>query len=259
MLKKLLFIFLIILSTVLIAATCISYSVSHSITIGTMLPGAAGIVLAVYSVLRLSRPGPLIKPKVLRIIVTVIICIGMISFVAIESVIIAWAVAETPQKETDYAIVLGCGIFPDGQLTLTLKNRLDTAYAYLTKHEDALCVVSGGQGLDEPMPEAEAMRDYLLTCGIDEDRIIVEPASTSTEENILFSKGMVNQEYSQMQTAAIITSDFHVFRAVMIAKKYGVDAFGIAAPTPWYVVINCYMREYVGVVNTLFFHFNSQY
>ncbi|MDD5017455.1 MAG: YdcF family protein [Eubacteriales bacterium] len=253
MLKKTFYVLLIILGVLGIAATMTAFFVSTGITIGTWLPGAAGIVIAAYGLIHLKRPGPVIRQRALRIIVTVIVCIGILSFVVIEALIIAGAGADIQQKEADYVIVLGCGIFPDGSLTRTLKNRLDTAYEYLTEYEEALCVVSGGQGPTEPVPEAEAMRDYLVALGIDEDRITIEPKSTSTKENLSFSANIMRQEYPDLKTAAVVTSDFHIFRAVMIAKNCGIDAFGLAAPTPWYTVINNYMREYVGVINTVLF------
>jgi uncharacterized SAM-binding protein YcdF (DUF218 family) len=177
----------------------------------------------------------------------------MLTFVLVEMFIYAWAEHSPTEKNLDYIIVLGCGIFSDGSLTRTLQNRLDTAYDYLIAHEDVPCVVSGGQGPDEPMPEAEAMMDYLVSRGIEPARIVAEPASTSTYENLAFSKTMMQQSVSDTGRVGIVTSDFHVFRSLMIAENQGIDAYGIPAPTPWYVAINCYMREYLGVVNTLLF------
>lgn len=244
---------MIMVGAVLIAATCISFAISPRFTVGTFLPAIVGIVIGGYALWRLTHSGPLIRPKVLRIIVTVVICIGMLSFVLVETVIIAWAGQDATQKDVDYVIVLGCGIFSDGSLTRTLQYRLDIAYDYLKAHEQKLCVVSGGQGPDEPMPEAEAMKDYLVSRGIDPDRIITESQSTSTYENFAFSDEMIKKILPDAEKVAVVTSDFHVFRSVMIAENQGIEAYGMPAPTPWYVAINCYMREYLGVINTLLF------
>ena len=250
-LKKTLFILLIALGTVLIAATCISFYISRNVTLGTMLPGAAGLVIAAWAILRLKLARPVIPSKPWRIVVTVVVCIGILSFVVVEAIIIAYACADTADKDADCVIVLGCGVFPDGRLTLTLQNRLDAAYDYLITHEDVLCVVSGGQAPDEPVPEADAMKEYLIGRGIDEQRILAEPESVDTKQNIANSMALIRQCVPDVKTAAIVTSDFHVFRAVLIARNSDVDAFGLAAPTPWYIAVNCYMREYVGVFYTL--------
>ena len=254
MLKKAFFILLIILGIAGIAASITSLFVSTKITLGTILPGAAGIVIGAYGILHLKRPGTIFKIKALRIVITVIVCIGLLSFVVVEALIIAGSQTDIEDVEAEYVIVLGCGIHTDGRLTLTLKNRLDTAYAYLLAHEDVICVVSGGQGQNEPVPEGEAMRDYLISLGIDEDRILVEPQSTNTKENISLSVDIMQQAYPEkQQTAVIVTSSFHVFRAVMIAKNCGIDAYGLGTPTPWYTAVNNYMREYVGVIHTALF------
>lgn len=254
MIKKILFICLIVIGILGILNTILIIPVSSSISIGTLLPAMAGVVLIGYGLIKILRPGPIIPNKILRIIVTVCVVIGILSFVIVEAFIIASAVTSNEDKEANYVIVLGCGIFKDGRLTLTLQNRLDAAYDYLQVHEDTICIVSGGQGGHEPRPEGEAMKDYLVSKGVSEGRILVEARSTSTEENIKFSREVMDKTYPDIEkTAAIVTSDFHVFRSEMIAKDYGLHAFGIPCPTPYYVIANCYMREYLAIINTLFF------
>ena len=252
-LKKIYYIILIVLGTAGIAATVVSLFVSAAITIGTIMPGAAGIVIGTYGLIHVLRPGHIIRKKTLRMIITVVVCIGIAVFAVIEGVIIYWANTDTSFQDADYVIVLGCGVFPDGRLSLTLKNRLDTAYGYLVRHEDTLCIVSGGQGTNEPLPEAEAMKAYLIGLGLNESRIRVETTSTSTKENIAHSVAIMQQVDPDMRHAGIVTSDFHVFRSVIIAKSEGLNAFGIAAPTPWYISVNCYMRECIGVIHSVLF------
>lgn len=254
MLKKIFYIVLIIVGILGILNTIFIIPVSSSISIGTLLPAMGGVVLLAYGLIKMLRPGPIIPNKVLRIIVTVCVVIGILSFAVVETLIIASAVSSDEDKEANYVIVLGCGIFQNGSLTLTLKNRLDTAYDYLETHNDTICIVSGGQGGLEPRPEGEAMRDYLISKGLDENRILVEARSTSTEENIKFSIELMDKTYPHLdKTAAIVTSDFHIFRSVMIAKDKGLSAFGIPCPTPYYVIANCYMREYLAIIKTVLF------
>ena len=107
-----------------------------------------------------------------------------------------------------------------------LKYRLDKAVEYLNENPDTVCIVSGGQGSNEPWTEAEGMAQYLQEKGIDTARILTEDQSQTTEQNITNSKMLMKEGAS----VGIVTNNFHVFRALQIAKKYGLsDVCGIAA------------------------------
>lgn len=93
------------------------------------------------------------------------------------------------------------------------------------------------------------MQKYLVERkGIDPDRILVEDQATSTLENFAFSKALIEQRFGENVRIAFVTTDFHVFRAGRVAKKAGIDAVGIAAPDVWYIRINNFLRECVGIV-----------
>lgn len=249
MFKKIFYIVVLVLGVVGLAATGIAVCVSTGISIGTLLPGCAGAVFIAYALFKLLRPGHIIKIKPLRIIVTAVIVLGGLSFVFIEALIIASAGGHLPEEEVNFVIVPGCGIFPDGKLTLTLIHRLDTAREYLNAHPNTVCIVSGGQGKKEPVPEAEAMKDYLVSRGIDASRIAMEPGSYDTKENMANSADIMRTRYpGRDMTAVIVTSGFHIFRSVKLAENNGMKAYGIPAPTPWYIAINDYMREYIGII-----------
>jgi uncharacterized SAM-binding protein YcdF (DUF218 family) len=249
MLKKIFYIVVLILGIIGLAATGIAVCVSTGISIGTLIPGCAGVIFIAYALIKLLRPGHIIKIKALRIIVTVIVVLGVISFAFIETLIIASTGGHLPEEEVNFVIVPGCGIFPDGKLTLTLMLRLDTAIEYLDEHPAAVCIVSGGQGKNEPVTEASAMKNYLVSKGIDPSRIAEEPDSYDTKENMISSAGIMKTRYAGRQmTAVIVTSGFHIFRSVKLAEYSGIKAYGIPAPTPWYIAINDYMREYIGVI-----------
>lgn len=248
MLKKIFYIIVVSIGTVGIAATIVSALVSTGISIGTLLPGLAGVVLISWGLAHILRPSPVFKIRWLRITLTVIICIGLLSFAVVETLIIAFAGSAAPH-DANFVIVPGCGIFPDGRLTLTLKYRLDTAYDYLKEHEGAVCIVSGGQGKREPTAEARAMKDYLVSRGIDSSRIAEEGNSFDTLGNMTKSSELMGKMFpGRQKTAVVATSAFHVFRAVTLAGHSGIKAYGLPAPTPWYIAINDYMREYVGVL-----------
>ncbi len=254
MFRKILHIIIIISGLLGIAATVIVLPVSSSFSIGTVLPAIVGAVLLAYGLIHLIRPGYIIKNKIFRVIVIVCVVMGIALFVIVETLIIIGANSQSREKQCNFAIVLGAGLFPDGRLTLTLKNRLDTAYEYLQNHQDVICIVSGGKGSTEPVTEAEAMKNYLIELGISKDRIIMEKSSTNTKENMVFSAEIMSESYPDKQmTAAVITSDFHVYRALILAQNSGIEAFAISSKTPLRVMVNCYMREALAVINTLLF------
>ena len=120
--------------------------------------------------------------------------------------------------------------------------------------KDVVCIVSGGKGGTEPVAEAYAMRDYLIDMGVDEARILTEADSYSTHDNMTKS-AIVMEEYDPglEKTAVIITNDFHIFRAQLVAKNRGITGYGIPCHTPLRVLVTSYMREFMTIVNTLLF------
>jgi uncharacterized SAM-binding protein YcdF (DUF218 family) len=108
--------------------------------------------------------------------------------------------------------------------------RLEAAYAYLVANPEAKCVVSGGQGNGEDISEAEAMRRWLVNKGIDGDRIYKEDASTSTDENIRFSKRIIENNGLNPQLA-IVTSEYHTSRAGILAEKYEMEYGAVPGKT----------------------------
>ncbi len=255
--KRLIWWLLIVIGCIGILATIAALFVTSGANIGTVLPGISGAVLLAYGIFRLNHQGPLFHSKALRIIVTVVICLGLALFCFVEAFIISAACVGEPEEEAGVVVVLGCGIFPDGHLSLSLKSRLDAAYEYLKAHPDTVCIVTGGQGSNEPRPEADAMRDYLVFCGIRVDRIYTDPASTSTEENLQNALDIMRQLGIEDSLVAIATNDYHVYRAEMIARDMGIRAFGLPANTPLLVLLPSYMRECLAVINTALFHVGS--
>lgn len=138
-----------------------------------------------------------------------------------------------------YAIVLGAkvnGIIP----SLSLRYRLEAASDYANEHPTVKLILSGGQGPDESITEAQAMKVYLLENGIDENRIMIEEESTSTYENILFSTKLLP---SSVTAVTIITSDYHLARSKRIAKEIGFETDTVSAKTPEVVASKLRTRE----------------
>lgn len=138
-------------------------------------------------------------------------------------------------------VVLGCQVKGESP-SLMLSERLDAAYAYLTENPESRCVVSGGQGADEAISEAECMFNYLTEKGIEEERIFLEDKSTSTYENLKFSKKVIENNALNAKIG-IVTNEFHEKRANMIARKLGIESFCVPARTAWFLKPTYYLRE----------------
>ncbi len=146
----------------------------------------------------------------------------------------------------DALIVLGAAVHGD-RVTWVLSNRLDTAYDYAVAHPNTTLVVSGGQGDGESVTEASAMAGYLARKGIDPSRILLEDKATSTAENFAFSKKIIDEQLGKDASIGFVTTRFHVYRAGRVAQKGGIQARGIGAPDVWYLAINNFLRECVGI------------
>lgn len=190
------------------------------------------------------------KHVVIRRILISCFCIFGISFLIIESLVISELRSNDSEiSDVEYVVVLGAGI-KGSELSLTLQQRLDTSLTYANKKKDIPIIVSGGQGPGEDVTEAEAMSNYLISKGISKNRIILESSSTSTKENLLFSKTIMNDEGSKNPTIMIVTSDYHMHRAKLIAHKLGFEAYGISSKSPGYLKPMNMIREYLATVKT---------
>ncbi|PLP99852.1 hypothetical protein CYJ10_15865 [Cupriavidus pauculus] len=164
------------------------------------------------------------------------------------------ATADTWRATTPAAvIVLGSGT-PHCAISPTLKARLDTALA-LARSLPAMpavpIVVSGGQDFGLQCAEADLMADYLIAQGLAPDRLIRESRSTSTDENLRFSRSLLAQHgVAATGPVVVVTSDFHLLRAERIARKAGFSSVtGVGAPTPLYLRYNAWLREYFAYIS----------
>jgi uncharacterized SAM-binding protein YcdF (DUF218 family) len=161
---------------------------------------------------------------------------------------IASGVGEGPAPST--ILVLGSGT-PNGKASPVLAARLDLALHQAQRYPQALVVVSGGVDFGETLSEARIMGDYLRARGLAAARIVQEEKSTSTAENLLLTKALLQQRsVSAEAPVRLVTSDFHTLRARWIAERVGYGQVSLAgAPTPLYVRYNAWLREYFAVLS----------
>lgn len=185
-----------------------------------------------------------------RIIVTGIFVV-VLSFAIIESMIVSgFKINDTHAPDIEYVIILGSGL-KGSQLSIILQQRVDTGIAYLKQHPHMPVIVSGGQGPGEDIPEAEAMSRYLVHQGIDQNRIIQENRSTSTFENLKFSQDILKAQGVSQPSIMIVTSNYHLYRAEMIASTLGFKVHGIASPSLEYLLPQNMLREYLAMIKAM--------
>ena len=179
-----------------------------------------------------------------------LIVAAAVIFTSTVTVKMILAANNPPEKETT-VIVLGCKVNPNGP-SLSLLKRLEAAYDYLTENPSVPCILSGGQGADEHISEAQAMYDWLTDRGIDESRLFREDKSTSTFENLSFSQKIIETE-NLPPAVTIITNDFHQYRASRIAKRCNLECYSVSGETPLYLLPMYYVRELGGIFVELCF------
>ena len=162
------------------------------------------------------------------------------------------AARHVPPPDRDAILVLGCWFRSDGTLPPLLQGRADRAVGFWKEQKEktgkeAVLIPSGGQGKDEPMPEAAAIRAYLLSRGIPDSAILTEEQSASTLENIAFSRKLM-EEHGIGNRIAYVTTNYHVFRSGLWAARVGVSAEGLGSKTAWWFWPNAFIRECVGLI-----------
>ncbi len=146
------------------------------------------------------------------------------------------------RRNADYIVVLGCGVMGD-RVTPLLAARIDKGIELLKYNPNAVLIMSGGQGPGEDASESEVMADYAMQKGVDATKIILERKSVSTEENLLFSRELMEKENPRI---VLVTTAYHVFRALIIAKQQKIRCVGFGAKTKWYFTLNALIREFAG-------------
>lgn len=217
-------------------------SMTSNFNLGNILTLILGIVLLLVGILWNTLKKHC--PKWLKIFFFVMLAVVFV----FSSCLYFYGKSDNVTHNEDAIIVLGAGL-RGSRPSATLKGRLNAAYMYHKNNPDALIVVSGGQGHDEDISEALAMETYLVNLGIPKDKIVKEEKSTSTYENFMFSKKLLDTQLESGYKTAYISNDYHVFRAGRIASDAGFEnATHSHSDTIWHSVLPGVLRECIGVM-----------
>ncbi len=191
--------------------------------------------------------------KVCKVIFRYGLILGFALILVVEGCLLRRGGEESVALPSDAVIVLGAGVNGENP-SLVLQSRINAARDYIKRHPGIPVVLSGGQGPGEDITEAEAMYRVLKE---EEGIFLLEERSTSTEENLAFSKEIL-KEYGidpHHATVAIVTNDFHVLRASMLAGEQGYGSvFGVGEPVPWWwLQVNYYLREAFALMKDMIF------
>ena len=168
--------------------------------------------------------------KTWRIVLAALLVLGAAVFAVFEAPVISNAKTDAA-PQSDYLIVLGAGVNGSAP-SLSMFNRLEAALDYLEAYPDAVAIVSGGQGAGEDVTEASAMHDWLVAHGMPESRIVQEDQSTSTRENLENSFAIIRSRGGDpADGVAVVSSEYHLYRAKQMARALGAKPLGVAAET----------------------------
>lgn len=193
-----------------------------------------------------SKPAKII----FRVLAVLLIAGGTMLSALIASTFAVTGLASAPDPE--YIIILGCGLHNGREVSLALEERLETGLEAYGQNPGATIIVSGGQGTDELVSEAAAMRDWLFARGVPENDVIIEDNSHNTFENLLYSQKIMVSRGAGGASALIVTNRFHTTRAYMLACRIGLRSAPVAAATPWQAW-HMYIRECAAFFKSLIF------
>jgi Uncharacterized conserved protein len=194
-------------------------------------------------------------PPWLNIFLSGLPLIGVyLSFCAFNYLISAFIYQFVPKHyKENYLIVLGAGLINGDKVSKLLGSRIDSAISYAKKqskknHPLPKIVFSGGQGPDEKLSEAQAMANYAIDHGWDEDLIILEDKSRNTLQNMAFSKKVILADVQDEPVKTkFFSNNYHIFRASLYAKMAGLKANGVGSKTRLYFLPNALIREFIAV------------
>lgn len=221
------------------------------INIGNVFGGFICIIGTIFFLFNQQIMNVVLSHKALKVsfnVLCVLLCL-CVGLAIVFSVLMIKAGNAKPDAEQP-VIVLGCKV-KGTRPSLMLAKRLDSAYEYLSQN-NAVVIVSGGKGENEQISEAECMKNYLVAKGLDAKRIIIEDKSTSTQENLEFSKEILNQK--GLGTDVVIATDlFHQYRASLIAKKTNLTVKAVSAKTSLWLIPTYWVREWFGLAEFFVF------
>ena len=222
---------------------------AHLLSLGLGIAVGVGEVAAVIWVLGLSetvRTG-----DSYRLIMFTVLTVFYFSFLVLSFVIYSVFIQIMPHRMNfDYIVIHGCALADGVRPGRLLTARLDKAIEVWQKCEKKPFIIpSGGQGDDEKLSEAQSMANYLLEHGIPREMILQEDRSTTTMENLEFSKEIIDSRGGGRRIA-LVSSNYHVYRCLRYAAKIGLRCTGIGAKVALYYWPSALIREFVAVFVT---------
>ncbi|WP_307850329.1 MULTISPECIES: ElyC/SanA/YdcF family protein [unclassified Saccharopolyspora] len=219
-------------------------------SLGNLLSLFAGIGILGYLVLR-SLANLTEWPPLVAVMSAVASVLGFVSLQFVCFLLYSFFYGLfPPRKQADFIVVLGSGLIGGRRVPPLLGSRLDKGLGVFhqqrAKGYDPVLITSGGQGPGEEIAEGRAMADYLLERGAPADRLLVEDASRSTEQNLRFSKALMQQRVPEHR-CLVVTNNYHVMRAARIARKESVNGDVVGSPTARYFWPSATIREFVAI------------
>lgn len=203
---------------------------------------AIAAVLAVYQILGWMAGHNKKAAKLVRLLLST--GIGLVLLAAVVTGLsVGRAADSTPEPGCDYVIVLGAGVNGTTPSAI-LQERLEAALSYWRENSRTVFIVSGGQGDGEEITEAQCMFDYLTARGIPEEQVWMEPEAATTAENLEYSVAMIRSHTEESVRVGLVSSEFHLFRASLMAEELGLEPELIPAETRIGTLrMNYYLRE----------------
>lgn len=223
---------------------------------GSMVGMALGLLVFLLSLFfprvkaRIARLHAQKRGKLILAAISVFLVVVLVYVTAVTALVVHGFSASQSIPENTPAIVLGCAVDGDKPSRM-LQKRIDAAYVYLTENPQAECILSGGKGDGENLSEAEAMYQSLVEKGISPERLYKENTSTTTAENMQFSKAILESQ-GLGNTVVLITTDFHQFRAGLLAEKCGISAYKVCARSGTFSLPTFIVREWFTVIGYFF-------
>lgn len=230
---------IIIAAGILLLCNAALLVVIANLNIGLVPVAGLGAVLLLYGIFFEK----LFKKKFIHIVM----CAGLAVVIGFSSFLAIYGSNDNADYTEQTVIVLGCGIRGE-RVSVGLAKRLNKAYEYHLQNPEANIIVSGGQGPQEDITEALAMKRYLMEKGVPEDKIIMEGKSTSTITNFKFSHEIMKEKGLPDDSVVFVTNGYHVYRAASYAKAEGLTVTHLGTDIIWYTIPMNYMREMLAVM-----------
>ena len=226
-----------------------SLCLAHVLSLGLGIAVGIGEMATVIYVLGLAESVDIAKAN--NWVMLVAFTVFYFSFLILSFVIYTVFMQIMPHRMNfDYVIIHGCGLAGGEKVTKLLSDRVDKAIQIYRKCKvKPVIIPSGGQGSDEKLSEAQAMKDYLIGHEIPEENIVLEDRSGTTRENLLFSKKIIDSRAGNKKTA-LVSSNYHIYRCLKLAKEIGLKCTGIGAHVAMYYWPSALIREFIAVFLT---------